>query len=34
VRLRFGGAEFDELIVGCDDPDAVVAQLSNRLAGS
>jgi hypothetical protein len=27
VRLRFEGADFDEVIVGCDDPDAIVTQL-------
>jgi hypothetical protein len=27
VGLRFEGADFDEVIVGCDDPDAMIAQL-------
>jgi hypothetical protein len=27
VRVRLEGAQFDELIVGCDDPEAVVATL-------
>ncbi|MCL4445557.1 MAG: hypothetical protein M1134_01580 [Actinobacteria bacterium] len=29
VRLRFQDGGFDEVIVGCDDPEAVVAQLSS-----
>jgi hypothetical protein len=27
VLLRFEGTDFDEVIVGCNDPDAFVAQL-------
>ena len=27
VRLRFEGADFDEVVVGCEDPEAVVAQV-------
>lgn len=27
VRVRLEGAQFDELIVGCDDPESVVATL-------
>jgi hypothetical protein len=27
VRLRFRGLDFDEVIVGCDDPEALVARL-------
>jgi hypothetical protein len=28
VRLRFDGADYDEVIVGCDDPEAIVAELN------
>jgi len=28
VRVRLEGADFDELIVGCDDPETVVARLT------
>jgi hypothetical protein len=28
VRLRFSGADYDEVIVGCDDPEDVVARLT------
>ncbi|HVM65873.1 MAG TPA: hypothetical protein VMU14_13495 [Acidimicrobiales bacterium] len=28
VRLRFTGADYDEVIVGCDDPEDVVARLT------
>lgn len=27
VRLRFDDSDYDEVIVGCDDPEAVVAQV-------
>jgi hypothetical protein len=30
VRLRLEGAPYDELIVGCDDPESVVASLRPR----
>jgi hypothetical protein len=29
VQLRFEGGDFDEVIVGCDSPEEVVAQLTN-----
>jgi hypothetical protein len=28
VRLRFDGGEFEEVIVGCDDPESIAAALS------
>ena len=28
VRLRFTGADYDEVIAGCDDPEDVVARLT------
>jgi len=33
VRLRFEGADFDEVIVGCDDPESVIGQLSSTAPG-
>ena len=31
VRLRFEGADFDEVIAACDDPDGVIARVSKGL---
>ncbi|HEY0258675.1 MAG TPA: hypothetical protein VGC18_02380 [Lacisediminihabitans sp.] len=30
VVIRLNGAEYDELVVGCDDPEAVAASLAPR----